>query len=327
MAHVKQTNSNLWVPQSTHEKIDSQKMFIENVEQHERNYTDLVGRIHAQVESIAQLKVLDVSSSTTTIKAGTVVMVNGVGLFYYNPASTEAEDNEEIIKPTTGSGRWILSGGGGNLIVDDTDYGEDTDSDKSGVTLKIKKLFNKKIKTNFFPITTTKAVRDTSTGKSLFQLLGIIPMMEDGGEAGGADVRDADTLGGVVSSEYAKKSDYNGIICVLLNDNWVRQSDGSYIYTVAHQGLTGNEIFDVSIYDDGTATSAQFDAFNELITRIDTNVGEIVIKASAKPSVTFSIVLRGMCVIDEIVVVNLSEVLTKYDAIESRISALEKKLL
>ena len=324
MAHVKGKNSGIWMPQSTHEKIDSQKIFIENANQHEANYTELTGRINAQVDSIARLKALDVSSSTTTIKAGTVVMVNGVGLFYYNPNSTATVDDEEVIKPTTGNGRWILSGGGGNLVVDNIDYGEDTDSDQNGLVLKIKKLFNKKLKTNFFPITTTKAVRDTSTGKSLFQLLGVIPVMDDNGEAGGAEVRDADTLGGIDAEEFAKRSDYNGIICILSVSNWVAQS-GSYIYTVNIPSLTGNEFFDVNLYDDGTATQDQIDAFNELITRIDVNTGEVIIRASSKPTVTFSIILRGMCIVDQTVVVNLSEVMARCDAIESRLTALENK--
>lgn len=325
MAHVKGKNSGIWMPQSTHEKIDSQKMFVENMEQHEANYTELIGRIHAQVESIARLKALDVSSSDTTIKSGTVVMVNGVGLFYYNPNSTETVDNEEIIKPTNGNGRWILSGGGGNLIVDTVDYGEDKDSDQNGLALKIKKLFNKKTKTNFFPITTTKAVRDTSTGKSLFQLLGIIPMMEDGDEVSSSDIRDADTLGGVDAEEFAKKSDYNGIICILVKENWVKQGE-FYYYTVTIPSLTGNEFFDVNLYDDGTATQEQIDAFNELIVRIDVNAGAVEIKAYEQPTTTFSIILRGMCTVDQTIIVNLSEVMARYDALEARVKAIENKL-
>lgn len=308
MAHIKETNSGLWMPQSTHEKVDSQKMFIDNIVQHEANYTDLIKRIHTKVESINELKALDVSSDTSIIKDGTVVLVDGSGIYYYTLTSEEEVDDEEIVAPNTGTGKWVLSSGGGNLIVDEVDYGEDTDSDQDGLILKIKKLFNKKSKTNFFPITTTKAVRDTSTGKSLFELLGIIPMMEDEGEVDQLEVRDADTVGGISAEEFAKKSDYNGIICVLLADNWT-SSDGVYKYTIAMPSLTGNEFFDVNLYDDGSATQEQIDTFNELITRIDVNNGEVVMQASAKPTVTISIVLRGMCTVNETVVANLSEIM------------------
>lgn len=326
MAHIKGVNSGLWMPQSTHEQIDSQKMFVENMEQHEVNYTELIGRIQAQVDSISKLKALDVSSDASTIKEGTAVMVSGSGLYYYTLLSKEETDDEEVIAPNTGDGKWILSGGGGNLIVDDADYGEDTDSDQNGLALKIKKLFNKKLKTNFFPITTTKAVRDTSTGKSLFQLLEIIPMMEDEGEVDPAEIRDADTLGGIDADEFAKKSDYNGIICILLADKWVMTDDTTYKYTIQLPSLTGNELFDVNLYDDGSVTDAQIDAFSDLVTRIDVNAGEIVVYASAKPSVTFSVIFRGMCVINSAIIANLSDVMSKYDSIESRVAALESKI-
>lgn len=325
MAHVKQKNSGLWVPQSTHEKIDSQKMFIENMEQHEANHTELIERIHGKVDSIARLKALDVSSADSTIKSGTIVVVDGIGPYYYTLLSEEKADDEEIVAPNTGEGLWILSGGGGNLIVDEVDYGEDTDSDQGGLVLKIKKLFNKKTKTNFFPITTTKAVRDTSTGKSLFQLLNIIPMTEDEGEIDPAEIRDADTLGGISADEYAQKKDYSGIICVLLADNWVKNGS-SYTYTIAVPSLTGDEFFDVSLYDDGSATEEQISAFNELITRVDVNDGAVVVQASAQPTVSLSIVLRGMCNIDETVVVNLSEVVSKVNEFEKSLEEINSNL-
>ena len=325
MAHVKQKNSGLWVPQSTHEKIDSQKMFIENMEQHEANHTELIERIHGKVDSIAKLKALDVSSADSTIKSGTIVVVDGIGPYYYTLLSEEKADDEEIVAPNTGEGLWILSGGGGNLIVDEADYGEDTDSDQGGLILKIKKLFNKKTKTNFFPVTTTKAVRDTSTGKSLFQLLNIIPMTEDEGEIDPAEIRDADTLGGISADEFAQKKDYGGIICVLLAENWVKNGS-SYTYTIAIPSLTGDEFFDVSLYDDGSATEEQISAFNELITRIDVNNGAVVVQASAQPTVSLSIVLRGMCNIDETVVVNLSEVVSKVNEFEKSLEDINSNL-
>lgn len=144
-----------------------------------------------------------------------------------------------------------------------------------------------------------------------------------------SDVRDADTLGGVHAGEFAKKTDYNGIICVLVKDNWVKQSDNSYVYTIVHPSLTGDEFFDVNLYDDGSATQEQIDTFNELVTRIDVNAGEILIRASQNPPVTFSIILRGMCIVDNTVVANMAEVLEaldRYHQIESEIEQIKASM-
>lgn len=46
MAHVQGTNSKLWHPESTHEKIDPQKMFIDNVLQQEANFTELRDKVN-----------------------------------------------------------------------------------------------------------------------------------------------------------------------------------------------------------------------------------------------------------------------------------------
>lgn len=320
MAHIKGQNSGLWMPQTTHEKIDSQKMFIENMEQHERNYTDLIGRVHAQVNSITELKALNVQANA--IKEGTMVLVSGHGLYYYTLVSEEEADDKEIIAPSTGSGLWILSGGGGNLIVDDADYGEDTDKDQDGIAIKIKKLFNKKLKKNFFPITTTKAVRDTASGKTLFELLTNIAFTGDAEEESPSVYRDADMLGGIEAKAFALKEDYNGIICVLLADNWVYDGiSGTYLYTVPIPSLTGDELFDVNLYDDGTASQEQIDTFNELVSRIDVNAGEVVVQALDKPTITFSVILRGMCNIEDVVVANLSDVIDKCEELDGYVSA------
>ena len=41
MAHIQEANSRLWRPESTHELADSQKMFIDNIEQLEALFTEL----------------------------------------------------------------------------------------------------------------------------------------------------------------------------------------------------------------------------------------------------------------------------------------------
>lgn len=121
MAHIKQANSGLWSPESTHEKIDSQKMFVDNMKQHEANYVDLIKRIHTKVDSINELKALDVSSEGSIVAVGTLVLVIGIGIYYYTTEEpSDKPDDKEIISVNTGW--WILTcgrGSGGSLIVSD----------------------------------------------------------------------------------------------------------------------------------------------------------------------------------------------------------------
>ena len=144
MAHIKTQYSKLWHPESTHEKADSQKMFVENIEQHEKNYVELIKRVHTKVGSIDELKSINVTAGD--IEKGTLVLVVGVGIYYYTTTKPDLDD-DYLVKPASGSGWWALSGGtgGGNLVVSDEDYGEDVDADNEGVILKIKKLFTHNI--------------------------------------------------------------------------------------------------------------------------------------------------------------------------------------
>ena len=321
MAHIQKTHSGLWVPQSTHEKIDSQKMFIDNIEKHEENYLNHEKRLHANVNSITELKALTVPSATIT--NGTMITVVGSGVYHYSQVLPPDVDEETIVIPDSGTGYWIPSGGsgGGNLIVDDTDYGEDTDSDQSGAILKIKKLFNKKLKKNFFPVTTTKAVRDTSTGKSLFQLLGIIPTMDDGGE----EVSNVNIVEGNVSQSMLTNNNYNGVIYTLLADKWV-EFDDSYKQTIIIPSLGGTESLDISLYDDGSVTEDQTEAF-DLITGVNTDAGEVVVVASEKPQVSLNVIIKGAYDISEVVIANLSEVANMYDIIKRKYEELMYSLI
>jgi hypothetical protein len=194
---------------------------------------------------------------------------------------------------------------------------------------KIKQLIDRITGQNIYPITTTKAVKDTATKKSLFQILSNVPMFDDEETTEVKSVkRDADTLAGIEANAFALKEDYNGIICVLLADGWVyEEASGTYLYTIPIPSLTGTELFDVNLYDDGTASQEQIDVFNELVSRIDVNAGEVVVQALDKPSITFSVILRGMCNIEDVVVANLSDVIEKYDSIELRVQALEQAIL
>ena len=47
MAHIQEAQSKLWKPESTHERIDSEKMFIKNIEQHEANYKNFLNHANS----------------------------------------------------------------------------------------------------------------------------------------------------------------------------------------------------------------------------------------------------------------------------------------
>lgn len=194
------------------------------------------------------------------------------------------------------------------------------------MAIKIKQMVDLITGKKVYPLTTTKAVKDTTTKKSLFELLKLTPFMDEvvEEEVGSLD-RDADTLGGKPSDDYALRSDYNGIICVMLASNW-KDVGGSYQQSIAIPSLNGNEFFDVELYDDGTATDDQIYAFGELVTRVDVNDGEVVVSASEKPTVTFSVILRGMCTVDTTIVANLSDIMSDIDTMSAKISRLYNHL-
>ena len=77
MAHIQKTNSKMWMPESTHEKIDSQKMFIDNIEQMERNFMYL-DRTMKMYKSLAEIS----SGFTIETPINTIIpsMANNSGL-------------------------------------------------------------------------------------------------------------------------------------------------------------------------------------------------------------------------------------------------------
>lgn len=93
MAHVQKTNSKLWVPESTHEKIDSQKMFVENIEQMELNFIHL-DRTMKMYKSLTEIN----PSFNTSTPINTIIsaMANASGLI----ADIAAEGSSNTVYPT-----------------------------------------------------------------------------------------------------------------------------------------------------------------------------------------------------------------------------------
>lgn len=106
MAHNKTQYAQLYKPDSINELVDSQKMFIDNILQSEQNYLNIIKRISASVGSVAELRTI-VTSDNTVFVNGMIILVRGIGIYEFNSTSTDADNGTTIIKPTTGSGRWI----------------------------------------------------------------------------------------------------------------------------------------------------------------------------------------------------------------------------
>lgn len=111
MAHVQEPYSGLWKPDSvTTNKVDSQKMFITNIDQEEANYLSLLKRVAQSVASITALRAVNTTDQNIYAN-GIVIMVSGNALLYWlDRTSSESDNGTTIIAPTTGDGRWKLAG-------------------------------------------------------------------------------------------------------------------------------------------------------------------------------------------------------------------------
>ena len=85
----------------------------------------------------------------------------------------------------------------------------------------------------------------------------------------------------------------HGVVVDVLSSNWVNQNN-LYTNTITMSGVTANSIFDVSVY--GDVTEAQAEAFDFLVTSIDTQSGKIVLTSNNSISVDFSILLREVSI-------------------------------
>lgn len=107
MAHIQTAHLGLWKPQDlTIDKISSQKMFVDNINMIEAFAEQTLQNMHKSVKSLADLRAIN-TSDTALFKNGTLIMVQDNGMYSFNRNSTADDDNNAIIAPTTGGGRWI----------------------------------------------------------------------------------------------------------------------------------------------------------------------------------------------------------------------------
>lgn len=107
MAHIQSELLKLWKPQNLSiDKINSQKMFIDNIDALESFGLSVLKRTSMPVASITELRSID-TSDTSLYTDGMMIMVKSNGLYFFNRSSTEVDDGKNVIAPTNGGGRWI----------------------------------------------------------------------------------------------------------------------------------------------------------------------------------------------------------------------------
>jgi len=107
MAHINKAYSGLNRPQNiSFDKIDPQKMFVDNIEILENLYINNIKTIILPTSSIATLRAIN-TSDIDIFTDGKLINVIGIGIFYFVRANTDVDDNINIIAPTIGGGRWI----------------------------------------------------------------------------------------------------------------------------------------------------------------------------------------------------------------------------
>lgn len=111
MAHVQTDYMGLWRPQDLAiDKISSQKMFIDNVNAIEAFGVSMLSLIDTPVESIDDLRAIN-TSDADIYRDGKIIAVKHVGIYQFYRTSDATDTNYDVITPSTGVGRWVLSGG------------------------------------------------------------------------------------------------------------------------------------------------------------------------------------------------------------------------
>ena len=97
MAHINKAYSGLNRPQNiSFDKIDPQKMFVDNIEILENLYINNIKTIILPTSSIATLRAIN-TSDIDIFTDGKLINVIGIGIFYFVRANTDVDDNINIV--------------------------------------------------------------------------------------------------------------------------------------------------------------------------------------------------------------------------------------
>lgn len=107
MAHIQSLYAKLWKPQNIAvDKINSQMMFIDNIDALEAFALSVLKRSDIPVASLDELRAVN-TSDTALYVTGTTIVVKSHGLYFFDRGNTTADDGKNIIAPSAGGGRWI----------------------------------------------------------------------------------------------------------------------------------------------------------------------------------------------------------------------------
>lgn len=109
----------------------------------------------------------------------------------------------------------------------------------------------------------------------------------------------------------------NGLLVTVEKDKWA-SSDGVYTYEISIPGLTGNEMLDVDLYDDGTATEDQIEFYN-LILDVESSADKITLTSNTAPTATIKLTLRGKFSVD---ITNYLDAINKINELDTKYKTL-----
>lgn len=109
MAHIQTQYVGLWKPQDlTVDKINSQKMFVDNIDAIDDFAKITMQKMHQPVQTLNNLRSIN-TSNTETFTTGMLIMVREIGMFVFDRSATggTGSDGNAIVAPITGGGAWV----------------------------------------------------------------------------------------------------------------------------------------------------------------------------------------------------------------------------
>lgn len=124
-----------------------------------------------------------------------------------------------------------------------------------------------------------------------------------------------------IQEQLSSAGSTDGIVVNVEIANWVAQQDGTYKNTITVNGISSSDVYDVNLYEDYSEEQAM--AFDFLVTSIDTENNKVILTASEKINIAFSIILRGKVNLEDknVYVSDLSATSIEYDNTKSNLDS------
>lgn len=110
----------------------------------------------------------------------------------------------------------------------------------------------------------------------------------------------------------------NGLLVTVDKSSWIINDDSEYVSNITVTGLSGNEMLDVDLYDDGTATEAQIELFDNIV-EISTSKDTIKLTSLIQPTVNITLAIRGKFSVD---ITNYLDAINKINELNTKYKTL-----